>query len=302
MLCVKNTTNPDRITSTLLDKSVGYLAINGRSNQGNQMKYGHGWPRLRTVWRQVSARLPQFCCFCHRKTDTGYDLCRFCQSHLPPIVAKTTRKEPSSVCLRCGFVWPDAIRRSKCAHCVNYRTGFDRVISPYRYDFPIDGLIQRLKYQHNLPTGQLLGCLLASEVTNQLHITEYPDVLLPVPLHAVRYRERGFNHAAEIAHWCGQVLGIDCYSHLVERRFDTGSLAGLSRAERGLNIRGAFLVSDNNQRQTSLHGLTVAIVDDVLTTGATAGELATELLDNGVAEAQLWTVARTPVTGTAGGA
>lgn len=258
-------------------------------------KYGHGWPRLRIVWRQILSHLPQFCCFCHRKTDTGSDLCRFCQSHLPPIVAISTQKAPSSVCLRCGFEWADAIGREDCAQCVNYRTAYDRVISPYRYDFPIDGIIQRLKYRDHLSSGRLLGGLLAREVVNRLEISHYPDVLLPVPMHVTRYRQRGFNHAAQIAYWCGESLGIEVRPHCIDRRFDTGSLVGLSRAERGLCIRGAFEVVED------LQGLTVAIVDDVLTTGATAGELATELLDNGIKGVQLWTVARTPVTGTAVG-
>jgi len=131
------------------------------------MKQGHGWPDLRSILRQYLARLPQFCFFCHQKTDTGYDLCRYCQSHLPTIVARSTQKGPSSVCLRCGFVWLDSTWRKECAHCVNYRTGFGQVISPYRYDFPIDGIIQRLKYQDYLPSGRLLGNLLAREVINQ---------------------------------------------------------------------------------------------------------------------------------------
>ena len=259
------------------------------------MKNGHGRSGFALVWRQFLARLPQFCCFCHRKTDTGYDLCRFCASQLRPIVEQTTPKSSSSVCLQCGFVWPDAIRRDDCAHCVNYRTGFDRIVSPYRYDFPIDGIVQRLKYRDHLPSARLLGRLLATEVGNCLKPHEYPDVLLPVPMHASRYRQRGFNHAAEIARWCGQALSIACEPNLTQRRIETVSLAGMSRLERGLHIRGAFGVAEN------LNGKNVAIVDDVLTTGATAGELATELLDNGVSSAQLWTVARTPATGTAGG-
>jgi len=200
----------------------------------------------------------------------------------------------SSVCLQCGFVWSDARRRSECAHCVNYRTAFCRVISPYRYDFPIDGIIQRLKYQKNLPVGRLLGGLLANEVVSRLDRADYPDVLVPVPMPMARYRQRGYNHAAEIARWCGRELGIASWPQSVERRVDTGSLVGLSRAERALHIRGSFRATQD------LLGLTVAIVDDVLTTGATAGELATELLDSGVKEVQLWVVARTPAIGTAG--
>jgi len=164
-----------------------------------------------------------------------------------------------------------------------------RIVCPYRYDFPIDGLIHQLKYQEKLSLGRLLGALIAAEVEKRLKIDQYPDCLIPVPLNATRFRSRGFNHAAEIAAGCAQTLNIESKPDLVDRRFDTASLVGLSRAERGLRIRGAFWCDE------SLKGRSVAIVDDVLTTGATAGELATELLDNGVAQVQLWVVARTPV-------
>ena len=144
-----------------------------------------------------------------------------------------------------------------------------------------------MKYQEKLSAGRLLGSLLAAEIKNRINIDQYPDCLLPVPLSPARYRARGFNHAAEIAHWCGRDLGIEFLPDGSLRRFDTESLVGLSRAERGLRIRGAFGC------QESLSGRRVAIVDDVLTTGATAGELTTELLDNGVQEVQLWVLART---------
>ena len=259
------------------------------------MENGHGWPRLRTLAGQILTRLPQFCCFCHRKTDTGCDLCQFCQSHLPPIVAISDSKPPSSICLRCGFAWADTELRQECAQCVNYQTGLERIICPYRYDFPIDGIIRRLKYQQHLPSGRLLGHLLANEVDSRLDIAAYPDYLLPVPLSLARQRMRGFNHAAEIARWCARQLHIECHPSAVGRRVDTGSLVGLSRAERGLRIRGAFWAHE------ALQGCSVAIIDDVMTTGATAGEFATELLDHGVREVQLWVIARTPATGNVGG-
>jgi len=259
------------------------------------MENGHGRPYLKFLLGQLLTCLPQFCCFCHQKTNTAVDLCQFCLWHLPPIIISSGQESPSSTCLRCGFIWPDAVLHTECAHCVNYQTGYGQVICPYRYDFPIDGLLHRLKYQNHLPSGRLLGCLLAKEVCNQLSVHEYPDLLLPVPLNSHRYRGRGFNQAAEIAHWCGHTLGVDVCAHGAYRRFDTDSLVGLSRAERGLRIRGAFGVSE------ALQGRSVAIVDDVLTTGATSGELATELLDSGVKDVQLWVVARTPATGRAGG-
>lgn len=258
------------------------------------MEKRHGCPRKLYWLSQFFAQRPRFCCFCHRKTDTGYDLCRYCHSFLPAIVQHSGPKSASSVCLGCGFLWPDALIRSNCINCVNYQSRLQRIICPFRYDFPIDGMIGRLKYQMHLPTGRILGNLLAEHVSRTLELEKYPDVLLPVPVNAARYRSRGFNQAAEIARWCGRSIGVRCLPAATGRRIDTGSLVGLSRAERGLRIRGAFWASEE------LQGLSVAIVDDVLTTGATAGELATELLDQGVGKVQLWTVARTPVSAISG--
>ncbi len=155
-------------------------------------------------------------------------------------------------------------------------------------------MIGRLKYRQQLPFGRLLGSLLAEEVARVTTDNQYPDVLLPVPLSISRYRSRGFNQAGEIAHWCGKVLGIDVFPTAVGRQLDTVSLAGLDRSERSQQIRGAFWADP------SLKGLSVAMVDDVLTTGATSGELATELIDYGVRDVQLWVVARTPATGKSG--
>ena len=252
------------------------------------MEIGHRWPHLRQLLSRFSVRLPRFCCFCHQKTNTAYDLCQFCRAHLPSISQCSDQKGPSTLCLRCGFNWCDNEYRQLCAHCVNHQTCIQCIICPYRYDFPIDGLIHRLKYQEKLYAGRLMGSLLAQEVRNRINIDQLPDCLLPVPLGEARYRARGFNHAAEIARWCGRELGIESLPDATLRRFDTESLVGLSRAERGLRIRGAFGCEE------SLSGRRVAIVDDVLTTGATAGELSTELLDSGVEDVQLWVLARTP--------
>jgi len=254
------------------------------------MKIGHGRPDLPSLVRQFTARLPQFCCFCHQKVDTGRDLCRNCQLQLP-VISQKSSESGSALCLRCGWEWPAVEERQYCAYCDKYQTAVERIICPFRYGFPIDQLIGRLKYRYHLPTGRLLGSLLAEKVVGSLDTDSFPDSLLPVPLNRQRYRQRGFNQSVEIARACGSRLGIPVLNEEAGRHFDTGSLAGLSRAERGMRIRGAFWVSE------CLRGTRVAIVDDVLTTGATSGELATELIDSGVSDVQLWVVARTPVYG-----
>jgi len=194
------------------------------------------------------------------------------------------------VCLRCGQLWYLTAELSSCVLCVKNRTPFERIVSPYRYDFPVDCLIGRLKYKNHLPTGRLLGQLLAAEVCKQTETDQkLPDIVVPVPISLDRYRQRGFNQSDEIARWCAKKLRIKVDSSACGRRMDTGSLAGLSRADRAMNIRGAFWAAPSlaNQR--------IAIVDDVLTTGATAGEFATELLDMGAQAVELWVVARTPI-------
>ncbi len=258
------------------------------------MKIGHGRPELPDLYRRFLSCMPRFCCFCHRKTGSGLDICRFCYQHFPSIV-QISAKKSTALCLRCGSSWPATVERQKCVICDKYQTAIERIVAAFRYGFPIDHLIGRLKYAQHLPTGHLLGNLLAEKIRCSLEPPDFPDCLLPVPLHQHRYCERGFNQSVEIARGCGAALDIPVMPDAVGRRFNTGSLAGLSRAERGVQIRGAFRVSDR------LRGCSVAIVDDVLTTGATSGELATELMDSGVQSIQLWVVARTPVTGNDGG-
>lgn len=252
------------------------------------MKKGQGRSGFSNLLSQMVDYLPQFCCFCHRKTATQRDLCEYCESHLPRIGEKSS-KNGSTLCLRCGIEWPYPNERQQCAECANYQTRVSRIVSPFRYDFPIDFLIGRLKYKQHLQTGRLLGSLMAQQARKSLiDANNYPDFLLPVPLSHERYCDRGFNHAAEIANSCGAELGIPVLPYVAGRHFDIGALAGLSRAERSMKIRGAFWVSDD------VRSSRVAIVDDVLTTGATSGELATELVDSGVNDVQLWVVARTP--------
>ncbi|MEE9321311.1 MAG: hypothetical protein V3U76_12755 [Granulosicoccus sp.] len=145
-----------------------------------------------------------------------------------------------------------------------------------------------MKYQDQRELSRVLGGVLAAEVMRDLRgRIDLPDIILPVPMYSTRLTERGFNQAADIARWCARELRLPCKARWAKRATDTGSLAGLSRVERQLRIRGAFNV------HTAVADQHIAIVDDVLTTGATSGELTRELLDSGAASVQLWVLART---------
>ncbi|MGQ7846494.1 ComF family protein [Granulosicoccus sp. 3-233] len=201
----------------------------------------------------------------------------------------------SGLCLSCGaelssvpFEQLSQRGLPPCTQCSGQAAPFTRIVAPYRYEFPVDRLIQSLKYREQRVLARIFGTLLARSVQRQ-HPTGHalPELLLPVPLHATRLRQRGFNQSAEIARWCGRELGVESRARAVTREYDTGSLAGLSRAERQYRILGAF------RAQEALADRHVAIIDDVLTTGSTTRELARELYDTGVASVELWVLART---------
>jgi ComF family protein len=153
------------------------------------------------------------------------------------------------------------------------------------YGAPLDRHIHALKYRGARRLGRALASLLAEHVRERaLHV----DALVPVPLHAQRFRERGYNQAAEIARALGAALGLPVLLRGVVRRGAQAPQTGRGAAERRFGVMGAFAA------QRSLRGCRLAIVDDVLTTGATVNALGEVLLAAGAARCEAWAVARTP--------
>jgi ComF family protein len=158
---------------------------------------------------------------------------------------------------------------------------FSRTQALFSYGFPIDRLVQRLKYQEHLALAPLLGSLLAQHLRNGL-----PDLWLPMPLHARRLQERGFNQAVEIARVLSAKTAVPMHAGWAARVRDTPPQAGLKRDARRKNMRGAF------ECHQQLAGLHVGIVDDVMTTGSTLDELAKTLKAAGAREVSCLVVAR----------
>lgn len=263
---------------------------------------------------------PSCCVICQRRGQIGLDLCSACESLLPPLIIsckpRAVANSVESLCAMCGSVvvvngvnshghqGPDEPYSSashpthvvRCGNCVNRTSPYAGIVSPYRYDFPLDHLVHTLKYQHRRELARVFGVLLARAarccVDGDGDKSRMPELLLPVPAHSSRLAQRDFNQAADMARWCAAELGLRALPGWARRIVDTPSLAGLSRSERQLCIRGAFSV---DARVADRH---VAIVDDVLTSGATTGELARELFDSGAASVQLWVLARTPSAGS----
>ncbi|MGE5094315.1 MAG: ComF family protein [Betaproteobacteria bacterium] len=156
-------------------------------------------------------------------------------------------------------------------------------MTAFAYGFPLDRLVQRFKYGGDLAIGGWLASALAQRVAHESR----PQLLVAPPLTRARLRERGFNQALEVAKVVGQGMRVRCSLHGVRRRHEDAPQAGLSRRERLANLRDAFDCRED------VRGLDVAVVDDVLTTGATAEAMARALKKSGACRVRVWAVART---------
>jgi ComF family protein len=170
----------------------------------------------------------------------------------------------------------------RCGACLARPPQFDLTLAVWQYAFPVDRLVLALKYGKRLALAELLGDALARRVGGRR-----VDAVVPMPLAPRRLAERGFNQALEIARWAADRAGAPLMPGWVERVRDTPPQTDLPLAERAANVRGAFACS------RALAGATLAVVDDVMTTGATAGELARTLKRAGAGHVENWIVART---------
>jgi ComF family protein len=182
-----------------------------------------------------------------------------------------------------------------CGQCLKQPPAYKQVIAPWTYNFPIDSLISRFKHQARWPLGQMLAHLLGEYVQHRFDNTELtrPDALLPVPMARKRLRERGYNQALMLARWLSSDLAIPVNEHVLLRPLETVAQQALSAKTRKRNLRGAFALAPDAQ----VHGRHFALVDDVLTTGATAHSLARLLMNAGARQVDVYCLARTPKPG-----
>lgn len=158
------------------------------------------------------------------------------------------------------------------------------VCCPWTFTFPVDALVRALKFHGERCHGRVLGTLLARERARRG--APFPALVVPVPLHALRLRSRGYNQAAELAAFAARELGLPLDRHALRRQRPTREQSSLRSHERTANVRGAFAAT------RPLSGLRVALVDDVVTTGSTALEAASALSAAGAASIELWVAAR----------
>ncbi len=229
---------------------------------------------IRALWTLL---LPPSCLLCAGPTGVsgnGRDLCNGCHAELP-----FTRFP----CPRCALPLPTA--EASCGHCLSQPPPWQCCIAPLLYRPPASQLLAAFKYRGKLSGGQLLAGLLLDELRRS---GREVDLIVPVPLHWRRRWQRGFNQAELIADQLGAALDIPVAMKALRRRRATTAQQQLDARARARNLRGAFALS------RPLAGLRVALVDDVVTTGATAAELTRVLLKGGATAVELWALARTP--------
>lgn len=206
-------------------------------------------------------------------TSVGHQpLCAGCLNGLP------WHTQPH--CPQCAAPTPGG---RVCGACLKHPPAFDRTVAALTYTFPVDRLIPRLKYHGRLAIAPILGHCLAQAVAAHPR----PDRLIAMPLHGGRIRERGFNHATEIAREIARQHGIPLDISSSQRIRNTPPQMGLKHAARRRNVRGAFTCSGK------IEGQHIALVDDVMTTGTSLNELAVTLKRAGAREVTCWVVART---------
>ncbi len=175
-----------------------------------------------------------------------------------------------------------------CGGCQRHPPHFDRAIAAFSYLSPLDHLLGRFKHAGNLTHGRLLAELLAGHLERVG--PPLPEVILPTPIHPARLRLRGFAQCTELARHLSKKMGIPWDGEALTKQRPTPPQQGLDRAARRRNVRGSFACTRD------LPWRHVAVVDDVITTGSTADEMARVLRRAGVHEISIWAVARTPDT------
>ncbi|MEO6690585.1 MAG: ComF family protein [Dokdonella sp.] len=224
--------------------------------------------------RALRLVLPPRCLLCGAPGADGRDLCAGCAADLVANIP---------CCPRCALPLP--VSAPLCGECVKRPPPFAAAWVPFRYGHPLDLLEARFKFRGDLAVGRVLAELMLERAG--VDKPARPAVLIPVPLHRTRLRERGYNQALELARPLARAMNIPIGHELLERAKATPPQTGLDAKARRRNLRDAFSIAAGAQLPAH-----VALFDDVMTTGATLRECARVLQQAGVQRIDVWALAR----------
>jgi ComF family protein len=218
------------------------------------------------LWQALPA---QPCLLCGAFSHNGA-WCKACDRTLPYLTAP-----------HCPLCALPTHNNDICGRCLKRKPQFDRTLAVFAYAFPLDKLVQALKFGERLMLVNGLADSLAQRVEVR------PDCIIAMPLYPSRLRERGFNQSIELARRVANNLDIPLLPHACQRVRDTPPQSALKWKERGKNMRKAFTCTQD------LSGMHVAVVDDVMTSGASLNEVSVALRSAGAYEVSAWVIART---------
>lgn len=227
------------------------------------------------VTSSIELLLPRSCLVCSKNLYTDrHGCCLSCYEKLP---------FQTNACNICGqqFNAPSDI----CGRCIESPPIFKRCFCAFSYQAPIREMIKSFKYQQQPALAKVLAKLLFQEIFD--HQLDLPEALIPVPMHKSRLRQRGYNQAQLIANELAKLTNIKVDNSLLTKQSSGPPQASLSRNQRKTAVRGSFLAS------SKIPYSSVAIIDDVVTTGATISEITKILQQKGVDSIQVWAIAHT---------
>ena len=240
------------------------------------------WPNAvaDAVGHAIASHGPSLCAVCR-----GWGRGRVCASCLDHFAAPVPR------CRRCAL--PLAAPVAVCGTCLTTAPPFDAALAAVDYRPPWDRLVTAFKFHGALDLAAVFADAIVG--AERRRAAPKPALVLPVPLGAARWRERGYNQAWELARRVVRRLAVRAEAQWLLRMRETAHQLALPPAARAGNVRAAFAVEPG--RRAEIAGRRIAVVDDVMTTGSTAAELAQVLKQAGAAAVEAWVVARTPRPG-----
>ena len=213
------------------------------------------------------------CALCRRLHHGKFSVCTFCENALIPL---------GPACKHCATPLFET-NLLVCGHCIKQKPPLDYVFAAYRFEEPLRTLLHDFKYREGLHLTKFLTSLMQTSLIDNTYQTE---CLIPIPAHKKRLQERGFNQAMVLAKHLAKHMQRPCLSSHIQKIIDTPSQAKLDAPARRRNLQNTFKLKTIPYKH-------VTLIDDLITTGSTANELAFQLKAQGVERVDLWCIAKT---------
>ena len=216
--------------------------------------------------------IPTVCVLCHHTHPAPQSICETCATLFPRI---------ENPCQFCSRPLPNA-EFCICGECLQKKPAFDRVMTQFHFEEPLRTLLHEFKYKQALHLRSFLTQLMLQAFDKEAALA---DCIMPIPLHPKRIQQRGFNQAAELAKLLAKKCAISYNATLCQKITNTAPQVGLNAQERQNNLRHSFIAKPSSYNY-------VLLIDDLITTGSTANEMAKVLKKQGVKRVDVWCCAR----------